>query len=82
MKRTYSAPRRRRSFGPRRKRTCYFCDNKINYIDYKASYLRNFLTERGKIVPSKLSGVCTRHQRTLARAIKTARNMALLSFSS
>ncbi len=78
--RSRSHPRRRR-FGARRK-TCFFCDNKVKHIDYKASNLRNFLTERGKIVPSKLSGVCTRHQRLLARAIKTARAMALLPYSN
>lgn len=65
-----------------RRKSCYFCDNKITHIDFKAPNLRNFLTERGKIVPSKLSGVCTRHQRLLARAIKTARSMALLPFTA
>lgn len=67
--------------GVRRPKTCIFCDKKVGYIDFKAPNLRNFLTERGKIVPSKLSGVCGQHQRRLARAIKTARAMALLPYS-
>ena len=72
-------PRKRFSI---RKRVCYFCENKVKYIDYKDPHLQNFLTERGKIVPSKLSGVCTRHQRVLAAAIKTARSLALLPYSN
>lgn len=72
-------PRRRVSM---RRKVCYFCENKISYIDYKDPHLRNFLTERGKVVPSKLSGVCTRHQRALTLAIKTARSLALLPFSA
>jgi small subunit ribosomal protein S18 len=70
----------RRRFGVRRK-TCYFCDNRVVYIDYKSPDIRNFQTERGKIVPSKLSGVCAKHQRMMCRAIKTARNLALMQFS-
>jgi len=73
--------RSRRRFPPRRK-VCNFCENKVGYIDYKDPSLQNFLTDRGKIVPSKLSGVCTRHQRALAAAIKTARSLALLPYSS
>jgi small subunit ribosomal protein S18 len=65
----------------RRKRTCYFCDHSIKEVDYRDSHLRDFLTEKGKIVSGKMSGVCARHQRRLARAIKTARSMALLPFN-
>ncbi|MBN2537705.1 30S ribosomal protein S18 [candidate division WOR-3 bacterium] len=74
-------PRGRRRFAPRRK-VCYFCEHKVGYIDYKDSNIQNFMTERGKIVPSKLSGVCNRHQRALAAAIKTARSLALLPYSA
>ncbi|MFO7676262.1 MAG: 30S ribosomal protein S18 [bacterium] len=83
MKRTHGprTGRPRRRFGTRRK-VCYFCENSVGYIDYKDPHLRNFLTDRGKVVPSKLSGVCTRHQRALTLAIKTARSLALLPFSA
>jgi small subunit ribosomal protein S18 len=65
-----------------RRRTCYFCDNKIEYVDLKDSTLRNFLSEKGRIVPAKISGVCHRHQRRLARAIKQARALALLPYAN
>lgn len=65
---------------PFRRRTCYFCDKKMTAIDYKDPTLRNFLTEKGKIIPSKVTGVCTRHQRLLTRAIKQARIAALLPY--
>lgn len=71
----------RRRHPVRRKRTCYFCDKSILQVDYRDSHLREFLTEKGKIVPSKVSGVCARHQRRLARAIKTARALALLPYT-
>jgi len=71
---------KRRRFAPRRK-TCRFCDDNITRIDYRSSLLQDFLTEKGKIVPGKVSGVCARHQRRLARAIKTARSLALLPYS-
>ena len=66
----------------RRRRTCHFCDNGIKCIDYRDQILRNFLTERSKIVSCKLSGTCGRHQRLLARAIKIARNLALLPYGA
>ena len=72
---------KRKRFSTRRK-VCYYCENKVSYIDYKDPQLQNFLTERGKIVHSKLSGVCTRHQRALTQAIKTARSLALLPYSN
>lgn len=78
IKRTNSTrPRRPAS---RRRRTCSFCERDVKYIDYRDQSLRNFLTERGKIVSSKLSGTCARHQRLLTRAIKIARNLALLPY--
>ncbi|MBA2306741.1 30S ribosomal protein S18 [Candidatus Dependentiae bacterium] len=62
---------------------CRFCANDENarMLDYKNSgLLRNFITERGKILPSRISGCCARHQRTLTAEIKNARIMALLPF--
>jgi small subunit ribosomal protein S18 len=64
-------------------RSCRFCGNaeQESLLDYKnAGFLRHFLTERGKILPSRISGVCALHQRALSTAIKKARIMALLSF--
>jgi small subunit ribosomal protein S18 len=64
-----------------RRKVCRFCTDKIPYIDFKDSQaLRNFLTDRGKIIPRRISGNCAAHQRELATAIKRARNIALLPF--
>lgn len=66
----------------RRKKVCKFCVEKIDAIDYKDyRLLSQFIAESGKIVPRRLSGVCTPHQRRLGRAIKVARNIALLPFA-
>ncbi|MBI4348428.1 MAG: 30S ribosomal protein S18 [Elusimicrobia bacterium] len=74
------APRRRGPFAPRRK-VCRFCAEKIHDIDFKQiPILRTFTTERGKILSSRVTGTCATHQRQLARAIKRARNLALLPF--
>jgi len=73
---------RRRSGGGRRK-VCRFCADKALKVDYKdVRTLQNFITEGGKIVPSRTSGNCARHQRQLAVAIKRARVIALLPFST
>lgn len=70
----------RRRFSRRRK-TCFFCEEKITYIDYKRSDpLWRFLTDRGKIRPRRQTGTCAKHQRQLAMAIKRARHLALLPF--
>jgi small subunit ribosomal protein S18 len=67
----------------RRKKVCKFCVEKIDAIDYKdVGLLRQFVAERGKIVPRRLTGVCTPHQRRLSAAIKQARNIALLPFQA
>ncbi|WP_022851215.1 30S ribosomal protein S18 [Limisalsivibrio acetivorans] len=64
-----------------RKKVCRFCAEKID-IDYKdAKLLRSFVTERGKIMPRRLTGTCAKHQRQLASAVKTARSIALLPFA-
>ena len=65
-----------------RKKICRFCADKSLVIDYKRpDILKNFITERGKIIPSRISGTCAKHQRMIARAIKKARIMALLPFT-
>jgi small subunit ribosomal protein S18 len=67
----------------RRKKVCKFCTEKIDGIPYRdVRLLQQFVAERGKIVPRRLSGVCTTHQRRLSRAIKQARNIALLPFAT
>ena len=66
----------------RRKKVCKFCVEKIEAINYKdVRLLAGFVAESGKIVPRRLTGVCTPHQRRLSSAIKQARNIALLPFA-
>ena len=66
-----------------RKRVCTFCVDKVDHIDYKEiGRLKKFVSERGKILPRRISGNCARHQRQLTIAIKRARNVALLPFSA
>ncbi len=65
----------------RRKKACKFCLDKIDNINYKdTDKLGRFITERGKILPSRISGACAWHQRILARAIKKARSIDLLPY--
>ncbi|HET9150698.1 MAG TPA: 30S ribosomal protein S18 [Gemmatimonadales bacterium] len=62
-------------------KTCAICESGVRVVDYKDDRtLQRFLTERGKILPSRLSGTCSRHQRQLATAIKRARELALLPY--
>ena len=80
-----SGPRREGGRGrfSRRRKVCKFCVEKIDYIDYKdVRLLGQFVPERGKILPMRSSGVCSPHQRRLMRAIKQARNIALLPFAA
>ena len=71
---------KRRSY--QRRKVCRFCADKNAVIDYKdARLLRNFITERGKIIPRRISGNCARHQRRLTTALKRARILALLPFT-
>jgi len=66
----------------RRKKVCKFCVEKIEAVNYKdVRLLAQFVAESGKITPRRLTGVCTPHQRRLSRAIKQARNIALLPFA-
>lgn len=65
-----------------RKKVCSFCVEKVEFIDFKAAEkLKRFITERGKILPRRISGNCAGHQRQLTRAIKRARNIALLPYT-
>jgi len=60
---------------------CKFCAEKVPFIDYKdVQTLRKFLTERGKIMAGRMTGTCSKHQRELTKAVKRARNIALLPF--
>ena len=66
-----------------RKKVCSFCVDKVETIDYKEdAKLRRFVTERGKILPRRISGNCAKHQRQVTVAIKRARNIALLPFTA
>lgn len=66
-----------------KRRNCTFCGEKATVIDYKdINRLRRFVTERGKILPRRVSGNCAGHQRVLATAIKRARELALLPYAS
>jgi len=66
-----------------RRKSCAFCTDKVECIDYKdVGRLRRFITERGKILPRRITGNCAKHQRELTAAIKKARAIALLPFSS
>ena len=74
--------RRPRGRKPRRK-VCTFCVDKIQHIDYKdIARLRRFTSERGKILPRRMSGTCAKHQRQLSIAIKRARQIALLPYTT
>ena len=75
-------PRRGKRQYFRKKKVCKFCVEKMDFIDYKrADILSQFVQERGKILPRRMTGVCARHQRWLGVAIKRARNIALLPFA-
>src|SRR5438477_6103267 len=74
-------PRGKRQYF-RKKKVCKFCVERMDFIDYKrADILSQFVQERGKILPRRMTGVCARHQRWLGVAIKRARNIALLPFA-
>jgi small subunit ribosomal protein S18 len=66
-----------------KKKVCYFCAEKIDYVDYKdVALLRKFVSDRSKIRPSRVTGNCAQHQRAVARAIKNARELALLPYTN
>ncbi|HZJ57497.1 MAG TPA: 30S ribosomal protein S18 [Clostridia bacterium] len=77
--------RRPRGGGQRRSRrkACSFCIDKVDTIDYKDAYkLRKYITDRGKILPRRISGNCAKHQRKLTAAIKRSRVIALLPYAT
>lgn len=72
-----------KQFRPRRRKICRFCKTEARYIDYKdVETLRNYIPDRGKIQPRRTSGNCSKHQRMLTGAIKRARVVALLPYST
>ncbi len=76
-----NGPRKKRNF--QRRKVCRFCADKQITIDYKdPRTLRSFISERGKIIPRRISGNCAKHQREITEAIKRARNIALLPIAS
>ena len=81
MDRTENTARAPKPMMRRRKKVCIFCVDKVDFIDYKDSAkLRKFISERGKILPRRISGTCAKHQRDLNTAIKRARQVALLPY--
>jgi small subunit ribosomal protein S18 len=67
----------------RRRKVCRFCLDKVDIIDFKdVKLLQNYIPERGKVLPRRISGSCAPHQRMLAEAIKRARNIALLPYAA
>ncbi len=83
MRNTRRTRRERESTVLRKKRTCRFCDAKEIYIDYKdEKRLQRLVSEQGKIIPKRITGTCSKHQRQLVLAIKRARHLALLPFVS
>ena len=72
----------RNNMHQRRKKVCQFCVDRNGTIDYKdAGRLRKFISERGKIIPRRVTGTCAKHQRDLTTAIKRARQLALLPYT-
>ena len=77
------AQQRRGGGQRRRKKVCYFCADHVDYIDYKdVELLKRYISEKGKILPRRVTGTCAKHQRTLTVAIKRARIMGLLPFTT
>ena len=75
------SPMRKRGGIRRRKKVCVFC-GKDNVIDYKdAAKLRKYISERGKILPRRVTGTCAKHQRALTSAVKRARHVAILPYT-
>ncbi len=84
-----SAPRRERRESGRSERTsrrkiCQFCHDHVREIDYKdaSRFMKRYISDRGKIEPRRKTGTCAKHQRLLSRAIKEARQMALLPYTA
>ena len=68
--------------GRKRKKVCYFCANHIDHVDYKETdLLKRYISEKGKILPRRVTGTCAKHQRNLTVSIKRSRIMALMPFT-
>lgn len=68
--------------GRKRKKVCFFCANHIDHVDYKdTDLLKRYVSEKGKILPRRVTGTCAKHQRTLTISIKRARIIALMPFT-
>ena len=81
MDRIEVSARPARPMNRKKKKVCIFCADKVSFIDYKdTAKLRKFISERGKILPRRVSGTCAKHQREVNTAIKRARQAALLPF--
>ncbi|NLA70718.1 MAG: 30S ribosomal protein S18 [Clostridiales bacterium] len=79
----YNKNNKRQGFGMRRKKVCQFCADKDKEIDYKdVETLKKYITERGKILPRRVTGTCAMHQRAVSKEIKKARVVALLPFDA
>ena len=80
------APKRKRAgapTGPIRRKSCYFCKDKIEEVDYKnVNQLRRYISEKGKIRSRRITGACRRHQSQVATAVKRARELALLPYAA
>ena len=75
------ADRKKKGRGYKRRKVCRFCQQKVTIIDYKdVDVLQNYVTERRKIIPRRISGTCAKHQRALSAAIKRSRQIALMPF--
>lgn len=74
---------KKRAGGKRRPKVCFFCVDKIEHVDYKdVDRLKKYVSERGKIIPRRVTGNCAKHQRQLTIAVKRARFMALLPYTA
>ena len=72
----------KKKLGPRRKKVCVFCGDKNGVIDYKdVNKLKRYVSERGKILPRRITGNCAKHQRALTVAVKRARHIALMPYT-
>jgi len=69
-------------FRPRRKKVCKMCQNKIDKLDYKdVETVRRYISDKGNILPRRITGTCAKHQRMVAETVKRARHMALVPFA-
>ena len=79
----FNGPMKKRSNDKRRPKVCFFCVDKIEHVDYKdVERLKKYVSERGKIIPRRVTGNCAKHQRQLTIAVKRARFMALLPYTA